>query len=577
VTLTVNKVIPTITWATPAGITYGTSLSAAQLDATASVAGAFAYTPAAGTVPAAGLQTLSVTFTPTNTTDYSTASASVTLTVGAATQAITWASPAAITYGTPLSAAQLNATAGVAGTFVYTPAAGTVLAAGSQTLSVTFTPTNTADYSTATASVTVIVNKATPTITWGTPAAIAYGTALSATQLNATASVAGTFAYSPASGTVPPAGLQTLSVTFTPTNTTDYSATTGSVTLSVNAATSAITWASPAAISYGTALSATQLNATAGVAGTFVYTPAAGTVVAAGSQTLSVTFTPTNTAEYRSSTASVTLTVNKATPTITWGTPAAITYGTALGATQLDATASVAGTFAYSPASGTVLATGSQRLSVTFTPTNTTDYNTAADSVTLPVNQVISILSINATGIGFGNVSLGQPATQTLTLSSTGTGSVTVNSAVMTGTGFTMTAPAFPVTLAPGQTATLGIQFDPTVLGASAGVLTISSTSSSNGLAVVALTGTGTAATSYAVDLSWDPPTETTDPVVGYNILRSPSGSSNYQLLNSSVDNLTTYVDSTVQTGAAYNYVVESVDGSGNVSVPSSAIAVTIP
>jgi hypothetical protein len=214
---------------------------------------------------------------------------------------------------------------------------------------------------------------------------------------------------------------------------------------------------------------------------------------------------------------------------------------------------------------------------VTFTPTNTTDYNTAADSVTLPVNQVISILSINATGIGFGNVSLGQPATQTLTLSSTGTGSVTVNSAVMTGTGFTMTAPAFPVTLAPGQTATLGIQFDPTVLGASAGVLTISSTSSSNGLAVVALTGTGTAATSYAVDLSWDPPTETTDPVVGYNILRSPSGSSNYQLLNSSVDNLTTYVDSTVQTGAAYNYVVESVDGSGNVSVPSSAIAVTIP
>ena len=63
-------------------------------------------------------------------------------------------------------------------------------------------------------------------------------------------------------------------------------------------ATPAITWPAPAAITYGTALSATQLNATAGGgAGTFVYTPAAGTVLNAGAaQTLSVTFTPTDTA-----------------------------------------------------------------------------------------------------------------------------------------------------------------------------------------------------------------------------------------------------------------------------------------
>src|SRR5205823_5918498 len=40
----------------------------------------------------------------------------------------------------------------------------------------------------------------TPTITWATPADIVYGTALSATQLNATASTAGTFTYTPAAG-----------------------------------------------------------------------------------------------------------------------------------------------------------------------------------------------------------------------------------------------------------------------------------------------------------------------------------------------------------------------------------------
>ena len=72
----------------------------------------------------------------------------------------------------------------------------------------------------------------------------------------------------------------------------------------------------------------------------------------AGSQTLSVTFTPTDTTDYTTATATVTLTVNKATPTITWATPAAITYGTALSATQLDASSTVAGTFAYTPAVG---------------------------------------------------------------------------------------------------------------------------------------------------------------------------------------------------------------------------------
>ena len=59
--------VPIITWATPIAITYGTALSAAQLDATASVAGSFVYTQAIGTVLGAGSQTLSVTFTPTNT------------------------------------------------------------------------------------------------------------------------------------------------------------------------------------------------------------------------------------------------------------------------------------------------------------------------------------------------------------------------------------------------------------------------------------------------------------------------------------------------------------------------------
>ena len=275
--------------------------------------------------------------------------------------AITWVTPAPITYGTPLSSVQLDATTSIPGDFVYTPDAGTVLPAGNQTLSVTFTPTDpsTAGFQAATATVTLQVNPATPVITWATPASIAYGAALGATQLDAAATfdgnpVTGTYTYSPASGTVLTAGTHTLTVTFTPSDTTDYTTATASVTIDVTQDTPTITWATPAAIAYGAALSATQLDATAAyggtaVPGTFVYSPAAGAVLPAGTQTLSVTFTPTDATDYSSVTATTTIVVNQAAPIVTWPTPAAITYGTALGATQLDATASVPGAFVYRP------------------------------------------------------------------------------------------------------------------------------------------------------------------------------------------------------------------------------------
>jgi hypothetical protein len=59
--------------------TDGTALSGAQLDATANALGSFAYSPVAGTVSGAGTQTLSVTFTPTDRTDYPTATAVLTV------------------------------------------------------------------------------------------------------------------------------------------------------------------------------------------------------------------------------------------------------------------------------------------------------------------------------------------------------------------------------------------------------------------------------------------------------------------------------------------------------------------
>ncbi|HEU4680373.1 MAG TPA: PxKF domain-containing protein [Gemmatimonadales bacterium] len=78
--------------------------------------------------------------------NYEAPPATGTLTIRQAQPVLSWTEPAPITAGTPLGAAQLNASAtGIGGislteTFVYLPAAGTVLAAGSHPLSVEFFP-----------------------------------------------------------------------------------------------------------------------------------------------------------------------------------------------------------------------------------------------------------------------------------------------------------------------------------------------------------------------------------------------------------------------------------------------------
>ncbi len=219
--INVNKIAPTITWATPSPITYGTPLSSTQLSASANVPGSFAYAQDVGDVYDAGTVTLTTTFSPTDTTNYSTATASVTLTVNPASTSITWNSPADISYGTPLSGTQLNAVGSQNGNLIYSPPAGTVLPTGTHLLSVTLNPYS-SNYASSSQSVYITVGVGIPTLTWSNPTAIYNGTALSAVQLNAVASIPGSFTYTPAIGTVLPVGTHTLHVDFTPTDSENY-------------------------------------------------------------------------------------------------------------------------------------------------------------------------------------------------------------------------------------------------------------------------------------------------------------------------------------------------------------------
>ncbi|MGB6687459.1 MAG: choice-of-anchor D domain-containing protein [Terracidiphilus sp.] len=111
----------------------------------------------------------------------------------------------------------------------------------------------------------------------------------------------------------------------------------------------------------------------------------------------------------------------------------------------------------------------------------------------LQLNASVPAMTLSASSLSFGSVNLNTPAAQTVTLTSSGTAALTINSATLAGAGFSVSGATFPVTLNPNQTATLQVQFDPTAAGAATGTLTIASNATSGGTATVSLSGTGVA------------------------------------------------------------------------------------
>jgi uncharacterized repeat protein (TIGR03803 family) len=326
------------------------------------------------------------------------AESTLTVSSSPATPTITFGAAPAPTYpsGFTVSAATnsdggltFSALSGPCALVSATATTGTFSSSGAGTCVVKAGTAATANFVAGSNTLTVTIGpaiKTTPVITWPTPAPITYGTPLRATQLNATANVAGSFAYSPSARTILTAGSQVLTVTFTPSNTSLYNNATASVTLQVNRATPRVLWV-PVPIVYGTPLGRLQLDALTLVPGNFTYTPAAGTILGAGTQTLSATFTPTDTTDFETITVQAALLVLKATPQIMWSRPASITVGTPLGATQLDATSNVPGSFSYGPAAGTRLGLGTWTLTTTFTPSDSANYQTATARVRITVTS----------------------------------------------------------------------------------------------------------------------------------------------------------------------------------------------
>ena len=111
------------------------------------------------------------------------------------------------------------------------------------------------------------------------------------------------------------------------------------------------------------------------------------------------------------------------------------------------------------------------------------------------VQSGTAAMSLSASSLAFGDVTINDQATpQFVTVLSTGTAPLTVSAAAVSGAGFAVSGPAFPLTLNPGNAFTLQVNFSPTSAGAATGTLTVTSNAPTGGTAVVALSGTGDAA-----------------------------------------------------------------------------------
>jgi len=219
-------------------------------------------------------------------------------------------------------------------------------------------------------------------------------------------------------------------------------------------------------------------------------------------------------------------------------------------------------------------------LNVTFTPAATGW--TALQEITFSSNasNPTLILEVAGTGVSragltgspsivsFGQVATGTSSTVPVVVTSTRSVAETIIGLRTTGSGFSLSGPTSPFTLAAHQSFTVNITFSPQGAGTDGGSLFVYGP----GL-VVPLTGTGTV-TPYSVNLSWNP----SSGAEGYNIYRSASSSGRYSRLNSNLDANTAYTDSTVVSGQTYYYAATTVNSSGQESVLSTPpVQVTVP
>ena len=179
-------------------------------------------------------------------------------------------------------------------------------------------------------------------------------------------------------------------------------------------------------------------------------------------------------------------------------------------------------------------------------------------------------LTVSEPSLSFGNVPLSNSESKELKITNSGNANVTITEVTASGTGFSASGGS-NVTLAPNQSVSVNVSFDPKTKGTLSGTLTVSSNAPT---VKIPLGGTGMQNGNHSVGLTW---TASASPAIGYFIYRRMGPTGTFSRLDSSPDSLTTFTDNNVTDGATYYYVVTAVSPGEVESQFSTEVSVTVP
>ena len=204
-------------------------------------------------------------------------------------------------------------------------------------------------------------------------------------------------------------------------------------------------------------------------------------------------------------------------------------------------------------------------------PATTSPNSNTSNGSTTPQTPA-AVLSASSASVYFGDVKVGTPTSQLITLTNTGNANLSITGISASGSGFTASGNSNTV-LAPNQSENVYVNFNPTSTGSANGTIGIAS-NAMNSMVSISASGTGVAAQdeTHTVSLTWTPSSSN---VIGYFVDRSTTEGGPYTRLNSTADPNPSFADNV--TSGTYYYVVTSVDASNDQSANSNEVQAIVP
>ena len=204
--------------------------------------------------------------------------------------------------------------------------------------------------------------------------------------------------------------------------------------------------------------------------------------------------------------------------------------------------------------------------------------NATNSALTIPLSGTVVasslLLSVSPPAMNFQAVAVGTDSLLDVTLTNKGNAKVTVSSVSVAGAGFSESGAVSGVVLGPAQSTTVKVSFKPTKAGSAAGSVTVASTAT-NSPTAIPLAGKAVVEAPHRVDLAWK--ASTSPEIVGYHVYRGAASAGPYTKLTAGTVTATSYVDSSVEAGQIYYYVVTSVNSAGAESIHSNQASAHIP